>query len=443
VDVVLSDDLTVTPQGDTLLPDGSYLYQRVSLPYQSKEKTMSTKRTMRFSMTANELSQALQGVGSAVDTYSDLGGHLLITSNWDPGGVAFAGLNHLFSIIRWADLETKGASLGQALDARAFTEMVGTLPAAELVNVRVEEEIEESTDNESDPAVKRLNTHLSCEAIDVTFLGLDEETFPDLEERPENGVRLKAGNLYRALKKVAFAKANREVTHEVLQGVHAEFAENSLTVVTADGYRMARQVMTLELEAVTEPFSVTIPGPSVDEMLKVLKRVPETASVLFKANKRGTSAQLLCGNALLTTKLYYEVRFPDYQRIIPDMHTYTTRVTVDRNVLRKACERARIFSRDTIYFHIDPGTLTITATADSGLLLNEGQTALSAKVTNTEVKKIAFNPRYIIEVLKALESDQVTLAFSDSNRPGVVYGAGEADAWRDYIYVIMPMLATD
>ena len=404
---------------------------------------MSTKRkTMRFSMTVNELSHALQGMSQAVagHVWQTQGNRLLLTSNQGPG-IAFVGLNQVFSVIRWVDMDIQGASLGQALDAKAFTDIVATLPAEEQVTVLMEEETEE-TEAEDDPEIKRYRTHLSCgDAINATFLGLEEEAFPDLEERPESGLRLKAGNLYRALRKVAFATANREVAHQILQGVNAEFAENSLTLASADGFRLARQVMPLELETVTEPFSVTIPGRSVQELLRLLKVMPDAAPVLFKANRRNTSAQFLCGNALLTTVLLYSTEFPDYHRIIPDMSTYTTRVTVDRRSLLKACDRARIFSNDMIYFHLASETLTVTAAAHSGLL-NEGQTFLSAKVTNTEVTKIAFNPRYVIEVLKAIKDDQVVLALGGAGRPGVfyAYAADEVDAWRDYIYVVMPMV---
>ena len=400
----------------------------------------TTRKTMRFSITAGELSQALQGVRSAVggEHWDAFGDRLLITSNQGPG-IVFAGINGTYSTVRWMDLETQGASLGQALDARAFTDIVKTFPAEEQVTILTEEETE-AAEGDNDPAVKRYRTHLSCgDAITATFLGLAEEAFPDLEERPESGLRLKAGNLYRALKKVVFAAGNREVAHQVLQGIHAEFAEHSLTLASADGFRLARQVMPLELETVTEPFSVTIPRQAVQELLRLLKVMPGEAPVLFTANRRDTSAQFLCGNALLTTVLFYSAEFPDYHRIIPDMNTYPTRVTADRRSLLQACERARIFSTNLIYFHSAPDTLTVTATANSGLL-NEGQTVLSAKVTDTEVTKIAFNPRYIIEMLKVLEADQVVLAFSGAGRPGVFYAADETDAWRDYIYVVMPMV---
>ncbi len=400
----------------------------------------TTRKTMRFSMTASELSQALQGVRTAVggehwDVYGD---RLLLTSNQGPG-IAFAGINGTYSTVRWIELETQGTSLGQALDAQAFTEMVKTLPAAEQVTVRMEEETEAAAD-EDDPEIQRYRTHLSCgDAINVTFVGLEEAAFPDLEARPEDGLRLKAGNLYRALKKVAFATANREVTHRILQGVNAEFAEHSLTLASADGFRLARQVMPLELATVTAPFSVTIPGQSVDELLRLLKVMPEAAPVLFATRHRNTSVQFVCGNALLTTVLFYDRQFPDYHRLIPDMNTYPTRVTVDRRSLLQACERARIFSTNLIYFHTAPETLTVTATANSGLL-NAGQTVLSAQVTDTAVTKIAFNPRYIIQMLKVLDADQVVLAFSGPGRPGVFYAADESEAWRDYIYVVMPLV---
>jgi DNA polymerase III sliding clamp (beta) subunit (PCNA family) len=81
-------------------------------------------------------------------------------------------------------------------------------------------------------------------------------------------------------------------------------------------------------------------------------------------------------------------------------------------------------------------TLTVEA---EGATAGNGETALSVDLSMPEdTFSIAFNPQYLIQLLKAIQADQVILAFKNANRPGVVYPVGDG-TWQTHIHVIMPM----
>jgi DNA polymerase-3 subunit beta len=138
------------------------------------------------------------------------------------------------------------------------------------------------------------------------------------------------------------------------------------------------------------------------------------------------SSQLIPGN------------FPDYQQLIP--RDRNTRLITGTAELLKACQTAHIFARDntnTLVLHIHPGTdlepgrLVVSATsAETGSDVTE----LDAAVEGGEVE-IAFNVKFILDVLSVINSPQVMVDIISPSSPGVVRPVGG----DDFTYVVMPM----
>jgi DNA polymerase-3 subunit beta len=252
---------------------------------------------------------------------------------------------------------------------------------------------------------------------------------------------MQAGKLRQALEAVIFAASPNAYSHPTLSGVNFEFDAAKLTLAAADGFRLARRVVDLELAAVAEPFSALVPAQTLRELRYLLKDVAdrEDDEVLFYVNDAHTQAQFLCGSDLLLTTQLIDGNFPAYQRIIPDLNAYPVTVTVSRSQLLQAVKRARIFSdmlvRFTCRSDLDAETLTVEA---EGAEAGNGETELGVDLAMPEdVFSISFNPKFFIQLLQAINTEQVTLAFKNANRPGVVYPA--AGTWQTHIHVIMPM----
>jgi DNA polymerase-3 subunit beta len=130
--------------------------------------------------------------------------------------------------------------------------------------------------------------------------------------------------------------------------------------------------------------------------------------------------------------------FPDFTRIIPESHT--TRTTVKTSELQNAVKASSVFAREsmnTVRMQIAPandmggGKITITATsAESG----DNVSDIDATVDGGSVE-IAFNARYLTDVLNVLRAAQVAIETTSASSPGVFKIVGR----DDFIHVIMPM----
>jgi DNA polymerase-3 subunit beta len=124
--------------------------------------------------------------------------------------------------------------------------------------------------------------------------------------------------------------------------------------------------------------------------------------------------------------------FPDVRRIIPAAHK--TRVVLGREELLQACRRAAIFARDVaniVTLRIEDGELTVAADSSEA---GQGSTRLVASVDGDGLE-IAFNVRFLIDVLSALDTPQVALELNSATNPGIIRAVGD-DA---FIHVVMPM----
>ncbi|MBC8264901.1 MAG: DNA polymerase III subunit beta, partial [Anaerolineales bacterium] len=133
-----------------------------------------------------------------------------------------------------------------------------------------------------------------------------------------------------------------------------------------------------------------------------------------------------------------EGNFPDYQQIIPK--SCTTRTVLNTNSLLRACKTANIFARDAANIarvKITPGGelatdhITIAATSAE---LGDNVGEIDATIEGDGIE-IAFNVKYLIDVLSVMDSAQVALETATSSSPGVLKPIGDVD----FIHVIMPM----
>jgi DNA polymerase-3 subunit beta len=130
--------------------------------------------------------------------------------------------------------------------------------------------------------------------------------------------------------------------------------------------------------------------------------------------------------------------FPDYRQIIPrERHTHTVLDTV---LFLKACKMAQIFARDAANIsriqvepgsELEPGRVRVSATAAE---TGEDVSELDASVEG-EAIEIAFNVKYLIDVLSVMGAPQVSLDTTTSSSPGVIRPVGD----DDFTHVIMPM----
>jgi DNA polymerase-3 subunit beta len=373
---------------------------------------------MKVSCLQENLAKGLSIVGRAVSPRSTLPvlGNVLLAT--DGGRLKLSATNLEIGVTCWigAKVEREGAI---TVPARTFIDLINALPA-------------ERVDMETSERTQTLNIRAGRSESNIK--GIDAQEFPVVPV-PDDvaGILVEPDVLRQAIEQVAFAAASDE-SRPILTGVLTKFTEAQLTLAAADGYRLSVREMPLP-RPVGDPFSIIVPARAMVELGRIsgdqrdpvlVMVTPTRNQVLFQLTDIVLVSQLIDGN------------FPDYRQIVPREHN--TRTVVDTAAFLKACKTAQIFARDAAHIarlHITPGNelapghMKVSATsAETGDDVSE----LDALVEGDEIE-IAFNVRYLIDVLSVVGTAQVELCTMQASNPGVIRPVGE----EGFTHVIMPM----
>jgi len=374
---------------------------------------------MKLSCRQEKLSQGLNIVGRAVATRTTLPITQNVLIMTDQSRLKLAATNLEMAISGWigAKVEEEGAI---TVPARLLTEFVSTLP-------------NENIDINLLPKSKTLE--LKCARFEARISGVDAKDFPPIPT-VEDGVQtsVSALALHQAIRQVVFAAASEE-SRPVLTGVDALFDGNQLTLAAADGFRLAVYKLTLE-NPVSEKTEVIIPARTLSELDRLMGDEKEVVAI--QVNSRKSQALFRLSNIELVSQLV-QGNFPQYNQLIPQ--SYGSRAVVDVAQFLRAVKTASIFARDSSGIvrlmavpsgsELEPGKLIVSARAEE---VGDDVGEIDAAIDGTEVK-IAFNGKYMLDVLGVLPQEKVALETTSSSSPGVIRPVGT----DNYIHVVMPM----
>jgi DNA polymerase-3 subunit beta len=237
----------------------------------------------------------------------------------------------------------------------------------------------------------------------------------------------------RAVDQVEFAAAADD-TRPVLTGIHTLAEGQELTLAAADGFRLAVHKLPLRQE-VAERVEVIVPARALREVVRLIGDGEDPLTMSFSATRSQVLFKL--PNAELVATLI-QGTFPNYSQLIPQ--SYTTRTTLGMKQFLQETRIAAIFARDgagIIRLQVEPeegasGVLSISARAEE---IGNHEGKMDVKVEG-EASKIAFNSRYLQDVLQVLDAEEVALETSSPSSPGVLRPIGTDD---NYVHVVMPM----
>jgi DNA polymerase-3 subunit beta len=374
---------------------------------------------MRLSCLQENLSRGLGVVGRAVATRTTLP----ITNNvllaTEESRLKLVATNLEMAITHW--IGAKGEDEGEiTVPARLLTEFVGTLPSDRV---------------DLDLGTGGKTLEVKCARYEARISGVDAKDFPPIPKVDEGiSTKIEAEALRQAITQVVFAVASEE-SRPVLTGVDAQFDGDMLTLAAADGFRLA--VHKLPLAApVSEKIEVIIPGKTLAEVGRLMGDDDETIDVTVNPNKSQVLFQMK--STQLVSQLV-QGAFPQYSQLIPQ--GYNTRVIVDVGEFLRATRTASIFARDGSGIvrlvaspgegDLAPGKITVSARSEE---LGDDVGEIDATVEGEEAK-IAFNGKYLVDVLGVLRESQVVLETSNPSSPGVIRPVGV----DNYTHVVMPM----
>jgi DNA polymerase-3 subunit beta len=263
---------------------------------------------------------------------------------------------------------------------------------------------------------------------------IDAQEFPIIPQADlSDGLNLNVADLREMIDQVVFTAATDDA-RPILTGVLVKVENNSVTFAATDGFRLS--VRTAQLSArVPEPVTAIVPARALAELARVAGD-QEEAAVMTMPPGRGQVIFHLKDVELVSQLI--EGAFPDYNNIIPK--SYATRTVMTTAAFLKACKAADIFARENAHTarfkvspggELQPGTVEITAqAAETG----SNEAKLDATVEGNGVE-IAFNVKYLVDVLNVLPTQNVALETNQSTSPGVLRPVGQ----DDLLYVVMPM----
>ncbi|MBQ8554659.1 MAG: DNA polymerase III subunit beta [Clostridia bacterium] len=299
------------------------------------------------------------------------------------------------------------------LPGKLFTELARKLPGGE-VTIKV-------GDNHA--------ASIRCMSSKSNLAGMNPVEYPEMAS-VDNGVtvHIPQKQLKEMISRVVFAIATDE-SRQILTGCLLEVSKDEARMVALDGFRLAIQKVfqPFELPNDVETLKAVIPGRVLNELSKILADEDEFCTLLIDKSRMQASF----GSTKLSTVLLAG-EYIDYRKIVP--LSFKTIAKADRTGVQNAIDRASLMAREgknnLIRMSFSGDTLSITSNAELGDVLEE----LNAELSGDPIE-IAFNAKYITDVIRNITDDDLCMRFNSNVSPCVVCPQ-EGD---QYLYLILPV----
>lgn len=253
--------------------------------------------------------------------------------------------------------------------------------------------------------------------------GKPEADFPKLGgEEDSSEYSMPRQTLQEMLRKTAYA-ASQDDTRRTLKGVLMSFKDSKLTMVATDGRRLALVEREMEFPKNSER-DIVLPSKAVQELQRLLSGEGDV-----KITVQQTKISFDLGVVQIYSKLMDDA-YPNYRQVIPADCQHN--ITIDRQLLLDALERASVMTMDEAHstkLIFDANRLTVTSAASE---IGEAKDEVPIKYGG-ETIEIMFNPNYVMDPLKAIDDDEVTINLNNGHSPAVIKCS------IPFLYVLMPL----
>jgi DNA polymerase-3 subunit beta len=373
---------------------------------------------MRVTVLQENLAHGLSIVSRAVSPRSTLPVLANVLVATDEGRLRLSATNLELGITCWigAKIVDEGST---TVPARTFTDLIATLPSDQVemtLNVRNQ----------------KLNVHCGSSNTDINCI--DSQEFPPMP-LPDlaDGIPINVADFKEMIQQVAFA-ASTDEARPVLTGVLLTAQGNQLTLQAADGFRLSIRKAELS-SSLPRPIKAIIPARALAELARIASDSETTITMVLPPNRGQVIFHMK--DAELVSQLI-EGSYPDLEQVIPRSHQ--TRTVISTPAILKACKQAEIFAREGTHIariqitpssDNQPGTVEISGQSEE---TGFNQTVIDANIEGNALL-IAFNVRFLREVLDVVKTPNVILETNIETTPGVFRPAGE----DNFLHVIMPM----
>jgi DNA polymerase-3 subunit beta len=277
---------------------------------------------------------------------------------------------------------------------------------------------------------------LTCGSATFNMLTMPEDEYPALPEMPPAAGTIGSDAFATAVGQTAIA-ASRDDTLPSLTGVRVEFADDVLTLISTDRYRLAVRALRWSPARPGLSAAVLVPARALTDTARSLTAAAEVSIALGLPGTDGSPGDGMIGfegAGRRTTTRLLAGEFPRYQGLIPSSVKASAELSTSQ--LAESVRRvALVAERNTaVRLAFSDGQLVLEA--GSG---DEAQAEEVVEATfDGEDLLIAFNPSYLLDGLAAIDSDAVRFSFTEPGKPAVLTGKPGPDGSPDYRYLLMP-----
>lgn len=365
---------------------------------------------MIITCNTTNLNKAIQTVQRAIASKPSTpifsGIHLLTKENTVE--IQAMDLNMAISCTIEADIIEAGEIV---VSAKHFSELIRKLPGE---NITI-------TKNKENNTIK-----VESGKSEFQLLLMNEDDYPKFPQFDGNQtVTIEDEKIKELIKKTIFA-CSADEARPLFTGIFVEIRDNTITFVGTNTHRLAIKSIAQET---AEPMSMIIPAKVLTEISRNLTGdLPQQVEISLLYNQ----IMITIDNVVIVSRLI-EGKFPDYRKVIPPKFAVST--TVNIKELAGAVERVALFSNEGDYsiikISVDASEITITSSSPD---VGTGREVIACS-TEGDKLNVAFNSKYILDILKNLESEEAIMEMNTSLSPVCIKSAAEPD----YIYIVTPV----
>lgn len=296
------------------------------------------------------------------------------------------------------------------VSSRLFGEIIRKLPDSEI-EIMVDEQNQ---------------VHIHCAKSKFNLLGQPSAEFPELPELGDSEVCDLDCDLFKNMIRQTLFATSQDESRPILTGCLIEIEQGQMTMVAIDGYRLALRNAAVNPNATGR---AVIPGKTLSEVGKIISTLSEEDVIRLAFTDKHILFEV---GAVRVISRLLEGEFIKYGQIIPKDNK--TKVIVKTSQILDSIERASLLARESknssIKLSVKKDSIFITSNVEIGSADEEVEIQLEGPEL-----EIGFNPKYLVDALKVMDSEEIHLEFSTSVSPCIMRPADHLN----YTYLVLPV----
>jgi DNA polymerase-3 subunit beta len=286
--------------------------------------------------------------------------------------------------------------------------------------------------------VRTQTLNVRCGASNTDLKCIDAQEFPPMPVSDlSQGLQIKVSELKEMIQQVVFA-ASTDDARPILTGVLVTVRGNKIILAAADGFRLSVRKAELASPA-AQAISAVIPARALSELARIAGDGDQMVTMVMP---RGRNQVVFRTRDVELVSQLIDGSFPDYEQIIPG--SFKTRAVLSTSAFLKACRQAEIFAREGSHIatldirpvsELQPGAVEISGQSEE---TGSNQNIVEANIEGNPLQ-IAFNVRFLREVLDVIKTPNVALETGTARTPGTIRPVGAQASDGEFLHVIMPM----